>query len=350
MIAEGRIIIDLSRSGDVRLTSNRGADVARLLVGRDPSEALALLPRLFSLCGHAHVAAARVAMQKDETNAEAHADASRVLAETAREHLLRILTGWRVEGADFDLPAPPVMGLVTNMQAAVGDPGKERQVSALLAGYLETHVLGMSPAAFLKLRDLADFTAWLNGSPTLAKAYLSQLKARGWQGLGAVSTQFLPDLTGAQLQALMVEPSFTIHPEWHGRPHETGPLARQHGHSVVAALLERHGAGLLTRLTARLVDLAKIPAQMTTGESPVQGQPGVGIVETARGRLVHAARQAHGKLTDYRILAPTEWNFHPEGVAVQALAGLHAVTGGTAGAKALVEAIDPCVAFEVRAA
>ncbi len=350
MIAEGRIVIDLSRNGDVRLTSNRGADVARLLVGRDPREALDLLPRLFSLCGHAHVAAARVAVQEDVTEAEAHADTSRVLAETAREHLLRILTGWRVEGAGFELPSPPVMGLVKNMQAAVGDPAEERQVSALLAGYLETHVFGISPAAFLKLRDLAEFTNWLDGGPTLAKAYLCQIVAHGWQGLGAVSTQFLPALSGAQLQALMAEPSFTLRPEWHGQPHETGPLARQSRHPVVAALLELHGAGLMSRLVARLVDLAKIPTQMTTGESPVRGQPGVGVVETARGRLVHAARQEHGQLKDYQILAPTEWNFHPEGVAVQALAGLHAVTGRAEGAQALIEAIDPCVAFEVRAA
>ena len=68
-------------------------------------------------------------------------------------------------------------------------------------------------------------------------------------------------------------------------------------------------------------------------------------METARGRLIHRARVVDGVITQYRILAPTEWNFHPQGVAVQALSGLEPDQ-----AKAVVEAIDPCVDFELRAA
>jgi len=264
--------------------------------------------------------------------------------------LLRILTGWRGTGTDPVMPAPPVMGFVTEMQSAIGDPAKECRVVASLAGFLNTHILGVPPAQFLKLRDLAEFDAWLDASPTMAKAYLRQIVARGWQGLGTVSTRFLPDLAGSQLQTLMAERSFSIRPEWHGHPQETGPLARQSAHPLVAALSARHGAALLTRLVARLVDLAKIPAQMTTCESPVHGQRGVGIVETARGRLVHAAKLERGKIVNYGILAPTEWNFHPQGVAVQALAGLQQTGDRTARANALVEAIDPCVAFEVKVA
>ncbi|HBQ37055.1 MAG TPA: Ni,Fe-hydrogenase I large subunit, partial [Rhodobacteraceae bacterium] len=61
--------------------------------------------------------------------------------------------------------------------------------------------------------------------------------------------------------------------------------------------------------------------------------------------LIHMARMENGLIADYKILAPTEWNFHPDGVASQALAGLVPDQ-----ARALVEAIDPCVDFEVRAA
>ncbi|WP_319381231.1 hypothetical protein, partial [Thiomicrorhabdus sp.] len=42
-------------------------------------------------------------------------------------------------------------------------------------------------------------------------------------------------------------------------------------------------------------------------------------VETARGRLYHLAHVESGKVTDYAICAPTEWNFHPDGVAKQLL-------------------------------
>ncbi len=350
MISEGRIVIDLCRNGEVRLSSNRDAQVSDLLAGRGPDEVLDLLPRLFSLCGHAHVAAARRAVRAGASGSDTRADSLLVLAETAREHLLRILTGWNVTATDIDMPAPPVMTLVSDMRRAIGNPAREQRVFAALADYLETCVLGIHPMLFLELGDFEDFTAWLDGAPTRAKAYLHHVIARDWQGLGAVSARFLPDLTGPQLQMAMAEPSFASRPQWQGRPHETGPLARQSGHPLVAPLLERHGAGLLTRLVARLIDLAKIPEQMRQGESPVQGPPGVGIVETARGRLVHVAQLAHGKITNYQILAPTEWNFHPDGVAVRALAELHGAEDLAERATALVEAIDPCVAFEVRAA
>lgn len=72
---------------------------------------------------------------------------------------------------------------------------------------------------------------------------------------------------------------------------------------------------------------------------------GPGTVETARGRLVHLARVENDVIKEYKILAPTEWNFHPEGVVSKALVGLNAEE-----ARVVVEAIDPCVDFELRAA
>jgi coenzyme F420-reducing hydrogenase alpha subunit len=80
--------------------------------------------------------------------------------------------------------------------------------------------------------------------------------------------------------------------------------------------------------------------------------PGTGLaaVETARGLLVHRVTQAGGRIADWRVLAPTEWTFHPEG-ALPAT-----VTGWDAGDPAalvrrvrrLVAAMDPCVTCDIR--
>ena len=333
MITEGRLTIDLGPK--VRICSNRTASVAGLLTGRKPQEVVALLPVVFSLCAHAHMAAARLATGQGFNGGEGMP----VLAENAREHLLRIMLGWKT-GVQVPMPASPVMALVPDMVQVVG-AGGYAQVAYRLEAYLETHVFGIAPADFLA----GDFSDWLAQTQTPAAGYLREILSRGWAGLGAVSPAFLPELTGEELAGRMQDEAYCLAPDWMGAPCETGPLARQNTHPVVAGVIREYGAGLLARLLARLVELARIPAQMRDGDNPVCGQAGTGIVETARGRLIHRAQVVDGVITQYRILAPTEWNFHPQGVAAQALSGLEPDQ-----AKAVVEAIDPCVDFELRAA
>ncbi|MDU8929652.1 nickel-dependent hydrogenase large subunit [Alisedimentitalea sp. MJ-SS2] len=349
MIAEGRIIIEMGQNGDVRLNSNRGVDVARMLVGRGPGDVLDLLPRLFSLCGHAHVAAARRAMFGPLAEMEMRSDSLMVLSENAREHLLRILTCWRAKGDPPALAGPSIMSLVSGMKTALGGSKAEQDQADNLANFLAADVLALGPAQFLDLEDIESFCGWLSGPPTPVKDHLSGIIAKGWEALGASQPNYLPYLPEDLLFERFNNPEFSIRPDWQGQPYETGTLERQSRHPLVVALVETHGTGLLARMVARLVELAQIPERMKNGDCLVSGGDGLGIVETARGRLIHAVRQESGVIADYRILAPTEWNFHPQGVAVQALRTLPAEPDLSARASALIEAIDPCVAFEVRA-
>lgn len=71
-------------------------------------------------------------------------------------------------------------------------------------------------------------------------------------------------------------------------------------------------------------------------------------METSRGLLFHVASLHDGKVADYRILAPTEWNFHPAGPLAQALTGLDATTEDlNVQARLVSRSLDPCVAFGV---
>jgi hypothetical protein len=51
----------------------------------------------------------------------------------------------------------------------------------------------------------------------------------------------------------------------------------------------------------------------------------------------------------YVIVAPTEWNFHPQGAFVREITGYHAssVADTELAARRLALALDPCVAYEV---
>lgn len=337
MISEGRILIEIRADGAVRLESSRVASVANLLVGRTAQEAIKLLPLVFSLCAHAHVMAAKGALNLPISEQ----DRQLVLAENAREHLLRILMGWKVDNAPI-LPPTPVMSLISEMEKGTAID--------ILKTYLQEYIFGISLEVFLKF-STKDIKQWLAQSTTLPALYLSQLTNKNWQSLGATPLRFLPQMPIKTLKERLDEPDFALMPDWNGKPCETGPLARQSTHPIVSEALKEFGAGLLTRHLARLVELAQIPKQMAI---PQTRQKGVqkGVVETARGRLVHVAEVTDNKITKYAILAPTEWNFHPKGIAMQSLSVLQALDKSTLAmqARAVVEAIDPCVDFDVRVA
>jgi Ni,Fe-hydrogenase I large subunit len=56
-----------------------------------------------------------------------------------------------------------------------------------------------------------------------------------------------------------------------------------------------------------------------------------------------------GRIADYRIVAPTEWNFHPRGAFVRGALALR--TGKREAvrrdASRIVASLDPCVAWRV---
>jgi Ni,Fe-hydrogenase I large subunit len=70
----------------------------------------------------------------------------------------------------------------------------------------------------------------------------------------------------------------------------------------------------------------------------------------SRGLLVHWVRLdgtgEAARTEAYRVLAPTEWNFHPRGVLARALAALHGAQA-VDDAWRLAVAFDPCVAFTI---
>ncbi len=115
------------------------------------------------------------------------------------------------------------------------------------------------------------------------------------------------------------------------------------------------------RLGARMIDLAECldrlasaAAREETDQAEAHGvasavREGFAAVETSRGRLGHWTRLSRdGKIEDYAIVAPTEWNFHPAGPFVAAVLGAR-VSQATAAASIsrLAGLFDPCVLYRV---
>jgi len=380
---EGQIRIRLGRDkgGTISVVNERALSATRLLHGKSTREALAIIPLLYNICGMAQAQAACLAMadaDSDQTSSRALSAAREllVLAETAREHLSRIFIDWPgLFAMPVAAPALPAIGnLVQNFKqllfpqtpvfarhAAVAPACTDAVTDEILRldNLLETQVFGIPPRAWLAMDSVAALCEWFMHTPGVAAESLRRIDQQGWSSQGLTENAVaLPDIDAVELNRRLDADdvlSFIAEPDWDGRPRETNCYTRQQSHPLIMSLTDEYGAGLLTRWTARLLELASLPAQMriladqlldnTPAETCSARQGGLGRVEAARGRLYHRVRLAGERIETYRILAPTEWNFHPQGLITQSLRNVHAANDDEwlAIGRLIVNAIDPCV-------
>lgn len=380
MQTEGALSLSLTLAGarivDAGLASSRPLLASRLLEGRTAADVLAAVPLLFSLCGRAQTVAAAAALDAAQ-GVVAGEDVRRrrewLLAfECAQEYLWRLLLDWPAllgeagEGAAFGAWRrrwlPLVTGIVarpdwTATAAAPDEVGRWREAAADFGRFLAQTVFGEAPAAWLARGWLPQ--DWAARGATLP----ARLLARIWHvPAGDCDLALLPPPAPAMLlessARLDADQGFAALPGWRGAPAETGALARLAAHPALASGLAERGRSIGMRLWARLADIALLAARLAglagdeCGESwlvAASPAPGVGAaaVNTARGLLLHQVRLEGGRVRRYRIVAPTEWNFHPQGAFREGLVGRAFADAAQAerAARLMVHALDPCVAY-----
>jgi uptake hydrogenase large subunit len=377
MPIEGEIDVRLRWDGrrvrQVALRSTRPLAAARIVVGRTPAQAVALMGALFSICGQAQRAAAAAALQAAGGGSLPAAMHWAVPLEALQETLWRLLIDApRALGL---LPQPQPVGAARAavaralgaLQAAPADAGCVlAEAATTLAALAREQVYGEDAAAWLAQTDLAAFDAWCAAGRTLPARTLALLRSSA-PGLGRSDTALMPGLEDAGwwqavVPALRQDADFAATPTWGGAPVETGALSRRQAQPLVAALIRRDGYSAATRIAARLVELAALldslrRATPHAGDQasawvqcwPLDAGEGLAAVQTARGLLLHHARLAQGRVHDWRTVAPTEWNFHPEGALASGLLGTEAADEAvlTARARLAVHALDPCVGFRI---
>lgn len=272
------------------------------------------------------------------------------------------------------------------------------------AGLVRDNALQSDPADWLAAVDSADaLMAWAEDATTTPALLARMLIA---EGLAACGANPVPRLSGMPIEWLEQQlagpdaAAFVAAPHWQDGCRETSPLSRAAAHPLVSALLAEFGNGLLARLAALLVELgwaasslraaAADPADPADAASPFNdGQSGrlpppkvervmasaatagassvlgfdpsgtgsggagvgIGLSEAARGLLVHRVVLDDARVQHYQVVAPTEWNFHPEGVVAQGLAAI--ARSGVSGAelerlaRLYITAVDPCVEYQL---
>jgi hypothetical protein len=317
----------------------------------------ARLASVFSLCGESHRLCARMALaaaQGSATFDSGHA-AQVLQVETLREHVRRIGLDWPLLlGAD---PALSQQAHALLQQCPLFNPQ-----APCLPDWLQAQVLGV-PAPTWLARWEQDPAAWLRAWSESTPLYVPQLLnlARPLMDQAGPSAPLLR-VHGSDVdlrvlaEDLQRDPGFTRQPQWRGQCAETGSWTR---------LKQTHPERISTpwlRLGARLAELVRLAlpdapgrcgAQwLAMGRLPTAPQAGLAWVEMARGLLIHQVQlDATGAtVLSCQVLAPTEWNFHPQGAVAQVIESLPANVGPGVirQVNGLISAYDPCVKHEFK--
>ena len=349
--------------------------LSRLLRGKQGESVVQTLGSLFSLCSHAHRRTARLALNaaKPRSDVLLPLDAPVFLClETARDHLRSIALDWPrlLPNAQPQTDALHWLGdcpLSLNHSERSASEAPAWEALAQLRRWLENRVLGQSVRQWLSHHHEPEMLAqWCHANaPSLAPA--RSLDA--WHGLAqnlTPVTRSLDLLDSDPLKqsdalhtiahAMASDANFAQHPLWLGQCAETGPWTRLRHRSRASSI----APSAWTRLSARWLELLEIAdlvpdsfaprtdAMLVSGALQVGAGQAIAWCEMARGLLLHWVQlDAQGRVDDYRVLAPTEWNFHPQGVLAWALTAL--APDDTQSAWALAAAFDACVECRVNA-
>ncbi|HEX7273560.1 MAG TPA: nickel-dependent hydrogenase large subunit, partial [Casimicrobiaceae bacterium] len=239
-------------------------------------------------------------------------------------------------------------------------PARRELAAALRTAAVES-IYGTTPSEWLAIDDFSRLQAWTERAATLPAVLLGEL-LNEMPRLGESAVPLMPPISIQALVEVVApemrrDPGFARAPTWNGTPVETGVLARTQSQPLLTAVAARCGNAVATRMVARLVELALLLEEFAGATAPTRrleafslgSGEGVAAVQTARGLLLHRARLRDGSVADYQIVAPTEWNFHPQGALPRALLALEADDDASLEWKARLtaQALDPCVACRI---
>ncbi len=133
--------------------------------------------------------------------------------------------------------------------------------------------------------------------------------------------------------------------------YEVGSLARGmiNKQPIIKNLHKRYKDSFLTRIFARVYEIGILlnhskkllsnldinqPSCSFNSNIKIDNFNGVGIVEAARGSLIHKTKVENGLIKEYKIIVPTQWNLsqgdkNEQGVAIKAMIGLKDIEKAT---------------------
>ena len=204
-----------------------------------------------------------------------------------------------------------------------------------LTAILGEAVFGEVPDEWLKRHDTEDLALWARRNETEAQTIFEYLVRTGMADAGAAEVSPLPAMTPESLPGNFADRApgclrGAAGMAW-ASPRTTplSRLAARPSDQIREAALSPGSAGPACSLPRRAcgnpgADAGAGGNAWRCGACRGSPRPQLRYRPRGRrgraGRLIHAVEIADGVVKRYRILAPTEWNFHPQGAAAK---GLH---------------------------
>ena len=368
----GRLNITVQYDGKkiqtVLINSTRPKSITRLFEGKSPEEVFNFIPLIFSLCGTAQTVASAMAIESLRgVKVPKEVEVARsvlIYLETAKELSFRLSKDWLER-----VPLIDVSEVMECYRSALSQLGSalnlQTQASSNQAQFNYADLLYSLEKLLLPLTSFCEKST----SVELGITPLSQL-------VDNLNAQFEGVELGPSAPALTLASEYLEHKlesddaaVFCSRPRietngkflcvETGVWA-QHADTTLIRQAEAEGSHQLTlRFIALVYELASIPAKIReiinseTGRLGVTASEGLATVNTARGLLVHKVTlesvNDEERINKYHIIAPTEWNFHPEGSLISILQGVEVSRKNLMPLlDKLILAIDPCVAYDIK--
>ena len=365
----GKLSFNLSYDGerisDISISSSRPYYAARVLQGKPVEKVIGVVPLLFNLCAGAQqvaaIEAAEQALGERADPAVVRLRQALVAAETARELAWRLTKDW-LESHNCGSIAllqrwydGLFKSLLPVLRPVVTQPVQCPDLYAVATELEQWFESSFGPGA-----DLAQqFLVPQDQSPTgavildLNREFADISLKPGCIALPQTDSDGLLDAFRSE-----DEYAFVKQPDWQGCCRETSVWTRVADDPLIVAASAAGHHPLSLRFMAMVLELSRVPERLRALAQPTQRPElctnglapgeGIGIVEAARGRLVHYVKLHQGCVENYQIVAPTEWNFHPAGSVPAMLKGVRVPLSQV---KALVHqtvlAVDPCVGFEI---
>jgi len=351
------------------VVSNRPFAIQKLFINRQPVEVVQLVGLSYSLCGQAQKFAANTAfnlLNVEQVSSELEA----VMIETLREHflsLVQMLTKLAIIDQSQQLEFMSGVGRwVKRFNSAENSEQQSAVVGDILMDYekLVADKNWLSTFAQYDKDEIdTDAGAWSFTLPGLLGELLKKLAVEIEYGHNSeVKRKHLHSLVHESLLDGLNSANWN---EWASKPSIDGVATENSAYTRVAKDSDNWNKmvqlePLKTRLMAKFVDIRRhlqallYPEanleqfkQNLFGSLKLAEDERVAWVETARGRLYHFAKSEnrHEPVKSYVISAPTEWNFHPKGIAGELIAGLKNKSHEQwkAEVSMIAQIIDPCV-------
>jgi coenzyme F420-reducing hydrogenase alpha subunit len=369
-----------------QIESTRPLQASKLFTGKSITQALTTIPLLFNICSKAQtVTALRAIESATQSPPSKQTESTRealITLENLREQTLRVVMDWPSainEQADNQLLSHVSLGIKQLMQAlensniltykskasgSINDKEQNKIQWESFSKTLSQSIFGSPARNWLDAISHRDaLENWADKQQTQTARFIHWLNQKEWKHAGKSTIEHIPSINDNDLlnELIKQDQTFTSQPSWNNQCYELSWYSRKQFAESKKNNPNNpnnpNNNGIYNRMTARLKETADLITRLDSFfidkidiDTTTSAVTGMAHSEAARGRLTHYVEVEDDKINKLVILAPTEWNFHPNGVAVNSLNNLDAssTTELRQQAELLIHAIDPCVGYQLQ--